>query len=151
VPLQPDIVLSKLDVQLCIHIPAALPEALWEACIPSNVCELEAQSILMCNCMQRHKSLLQASIIEAIGQLKKGAEVMMLSAELMRNWITSLERANKAATKCRQCKKKWIQKQGTLTKREEENILAQKEANQQMKYEQRQGREQSGLSHRALA
>jgi hypothetical protein len=36
-------------------------------------------------------------IIQAIDQLKKGAEVMMLSAELMHDGIASLERANKAA------------------------------------------------------
>jgi hypothetical protein len=54
--------------------------------------------------------------MEAIGQLKKGAEVMMLLAELMHNWITSLERANKTATKRRQRKKNRIQKKGTSTK-----------------------------------
>jgi hypothetical protein len=40
----------------------------------------------------------------------------MLSAKLMRNRITSLKRANEAATKRRQRKKKRLQKQGTLTK-----------------------------------
>ncbi|KAF7442162.1 Dimer-Tnp-hAT domain containing protein [Pyrenophora tritici-repentis] len=34
----------------------------------------------------------------AIDQLKKGAEVMMLSAELMRDRISSLEKANSAAS-----------------------------------------------------
>lgn len=48
----------------------------------------------------------------------------MLSAELMRDWITSLERANEAATKRRKRKKKRIQKRGTLTKAEGEDILA---------------------------
>jgi hypothetical protein len=48
----------------------------------------------------------------------------MLSAELMRDWITSLERANETATKRRQRKKRRIQKQGTLTKGEGVDILA---------------------------
>jgi hypothetical protein len=130
VPLEPDVVLSNLDVQLHTPTPAAVEEALWEAHMPSNVWELEAQSTLICNCVGRHKSLLPASIIEVIGQLKKGAEVMMLSAKLIRNWITSLERANNTATKRRQRKKKRIQKQGILTKGEGEDILAQKEADQ---------------------
>ncbi|KAF1931981.1 uncharacterized protein M421DRAFT_46877, partial [Didymella exigua CBS 183.55] len=60
---------------------AALLEAPWEARTPSN-----------------HKSSSPASIIKAINQLKKGAEVIILSAELMRDQITSLERANKAAS-----------------------------------------------------
>ena len=151
VPLQPDVVLSKLDVQLRTPTPAALPEALWEAKTPSNVRELEAQSTLIRDRVRRHKSSSPASIIEAIGQLKKGAEVMMLSAELMRDRITSLERANEAATKRRQRKKKRIQKQGTLTKGEGEDILAQREADQQIEREQRQGGERSGLSRQALA
>jgi hypothetical protein len=49
---------------------------------------------------------------------------MMLSAELMCDHITSLERANEATTKRRQHKKKRIQKRGTLTKGEGEDILA---------------------------
>jgi hypothetical protein len=71
---------------------------------------------LVRDCVRQHKSLSPASIMEAIGQLKKGAEVMMLLAELMHNWITSLERANKTATKRRQRKKNRIQKKGTSTK-----------------------------------
>ena len=74
--------------------------------------------------VRQHKSSSPASIIKVINQLKKVAEVMMLSAELMRDRITSLKRANKAATKRRQRKKKRIQRQGTLTKGEREDILA---------------------------
>jgi hypothetical protein len=74
--------------------------------------------------MRRHKSLSPALIIEAISQLKKGAEVIMLSAELMRDRIASLKRANEAASKRRERKKKRIQKRGTLTKGDREDILA---------------------------
>lgn len=49
---------------------------------------------------------------------------MMLSAELMRDQITSLKRANEAASKRKQQKKKRIQKQGVLTKGASEDILA---------------------------
>jgi hypothetical protein len=151
VPLQPDIVLLKVDVQLRTPSPVALAEALWEARTPSNVRELKAQSTLIRDRVRRHKSSSPASIIEAIDQLKKGAEVIMLSAELMRNRITSLEKANEAATKRRQRKKKRLQKQGTLTKGQGEDILTQKEADQQIEREQRQGGERSGLSRQALA
>ena len=57
VPLQPDAVLSKLDVQLRTPTPPALPEALiWEARTPSNVRELEAQSALIRERVRKHKS-----------------------------------------------------------------------------------------------
>jgi hypothetical protein len=48
----------------------------------------------------------------------------MLSAELMRDWITSLKRANEAASARRQRKKKRIQKRGVLIKEAGEDILA---------------------------
>jgi hypothetical protein len=152
VPIQPETVLSRLDVQLRTPTPpAALAEALWEARTPSNARELEAQSTLIRERVRQHKSSSPASIIEAINQLKKGAEVMMLSAELMRDRIASLERANEAASTRRQRKKKRLQKQGVLTKGAGEDILAQREANQQITREERQGGERSGLSRQALA
>ena len=151
VPLQPDVVLSKLDVQLRTPTPVALPEALWEARTPSNVRELEAQSSLIRDRVRRHKSSSPASIIEAIDQLKKGAEVMMLSAELMHDRIAGLERANEAASKRKQRKKKRIQKRGVLTKGDGEDILAQREADQQIAREERQEGKRLGLSYRALA
>ena len=75
----------------------------------------------------------------------------MLSAELMRDRITSLERANEAASKRRQRHKKRIQQRGVLRKGDGEDIIAQKEAEQQVERERRQGGEQSGLSRQALA
>ncbi|USP82162.1 hypothetical protein yc1106_09436 [Curvularia clavata] len=147
----PDTVLSKLDVQLRTPTPpAALAEALWQACTPGNVRELEAQSTLISDRVRRHKSLLPASIIAAIGQLKKGAEIMMLSAELMRERIANLERANEAASKRRERKRKRIQKQGVLTKGAGEDIIAQREADEQIAHEERQGGERSGVSRWAL-
>jgi hypothetical protein len=152
VPLQPETVLSKLDVKITTPTPsAALTEALWEARTPSNARELKAQSSLICERVRKHKSSSPASIIEAIDQLRKGAEVMILSAELMKERIASLEKANKAASKRRERKKKRIQKQGVLTKGAGEDILAQREADQQIAREERQGGERSGLSRQALA
>ena len=151
VPLQPDVVLSKLDVQLRTPTPPALAEAIWEAQTPSNVRELEAQSTLIRERVRRHKSSSPASIIEAIDQLKKGAKVIMLSAKLMRDQITNLRKANEAANKRRQRKRKRIQRDGVLTKGAGEDILAQQEANQQIACERRQDSEQSGLSRQALA
>ncbi|USP80258.1 hypothetical protein yc1106_07532 [Curvularia clavata] len=152
VPLQPDAVLSKLDVQLHTPTPpAALAEVLWQARTPSNTRELEAQSTLIRNRVQRHQGSSPTSIIAAINQLKKGAEVIMLSAELMRDRIASLKRANTVVSERRRRKKKRIQKRGVLTKGAGENILAQREADEQITREERQGGERSGVSRQALA
>jgi hypothetical protein len=152
IPYQPDVVLSKLDVQLRTPTPpAALVEAVWQACTPSNVRELKAQSTLIRERVRQHKSSSPASIIKAINQLKKGAEVVMLSAELMRDRITTLEKANEAASKRKERKKKRIQKRGVLTKGAGEDLLAQREADQQIAREERRGGERSGVSRQALA
>ena len=152
VPLQPDAVLSKLDVQLRTPTPPAiLAEALWQARTPSNARELEAQSTLIRDRVQRHQDSSPASIIAAINQLKKGAEVMILSAELMRDRIATLERANTVVSERRRRKKKRIQKRGVLTKGAGEDILAQREADEQITREERQGGERSGVSRQALA
>jgi hypothetical protein len=75
----------------------------------------------------------------------------MLSAELMRERITSLERANEAASKRKERKKKRIQKRGVLTKGAGEDLLAQREAEQQIAREERRGGERPGVSRQALA
>ena len=61
----------------------------------------------------------------------------MLLAELMHDWITSLKKANEAAIKRRQRKKKRIQKRGVLTKGAGEDIIAQREADEQIAHEER--------------
>ena len=48
----------------------------------------------------------------------------MLSAKLIRDQITSLKKANKAALEQKKRKKKRIQKRGVLTKGARENIIA---------------------------
>jgi hypothetical protein len=48
----------------------------------------------------------------------------MLSAKLIRDWIASLEKANKTASARRQRKKKRIQYQEVLTKGTGEDTLA---------------------------
>jgi hypothetical protein len=48
----------------------------------------------------------------------------MLLAELMRDWIASLKKANKAASERKKRKKKRIQKRGVLTKGAREDIIA---------------------------
>ena len=74
--------------------------------------------------MRQHKSSLPASIIKAINQLKKGAEVMMLLAKLMRDRISSLKKANSAASARRRRAKRRIQKHRVLIKGAREDILA---------------------------
>jgi hypothetical protein len=61
--------------------------------------------MLTCDRIRRHQDSSPVSIIEAIDQLKKGAEIMMHSDVLTRDRIATLEKENKAATE-RQSRKK---------------------------------------------
>jgi hypothetical protein len=76
---------------------------------------------------------------------------MILSAEVMKERIASLEKANEAVSKRRERKKKRIKKRGVLTKGAGEDVLAQREADQQIPREERQGGERLSLSRQALA
>ena len=48
---------------------------------------------------------------------------MLYLAALLKDWVASLERANKAAIMRKQRKKKRIQKRGMLTKAEGEELI----------------------------
>jgi hypothetical protein len=75
----------------------------------------------------------------------------MLLAKLIRNQITSLKKANKAALARKQRKKKRIQQRRVLIKGAREDLLAQRKANQQIARKERRRGEQSGVSRQALA
>ena len=143
--------LSKLDMKLRTPTPPAQEVTLWEPKTPSNARELEAQSTLIRDRVRRHKSSSPASIIAAINQLEKGAEVMLHSAALLKGRVASLEKANEAATTRRKRKKRKIQQRGTLTKAEAEDIIAQKDVEQQLEGETRQGKARLGVSRQASA
>lgn len=85
--------------------PAAVVDALWQARAPSNVPELEAHSTRIHERVRKHKSSSPASMIEMLDQIQKEAEIVMLSAELMRDQINGFEKVDKAASARRQHKK----------------------------------------------
>jgi uncharacterized protein YaiL (DUF2058 family) len=70
---------------------------------------------------------------------------------LLRDRVSDLEKANEAATKRKQRKRKRIQKRGTLTIAEGEEIIAQKDVDEQLEGETRQGKARAGLSRQAKA
>ena len=74
---------------------------------------------------------------------------MIHSGVLLREQVAQLQKANEAATKRKERKKNQIQKRGTLTKAEGEDIIAQKDVKDQLKGEMRQGRAKAGVSRQA--
>ena len=139
----------KLDVKLRTPTPA-LPEATqWEARTPSNAYELEAQSTLIRDRIRRHKSSSPASIIQALNQLNKGAAKLTHEVTLLRTEVKDLRRANEAATQRTKRRRKRIQREGTLTKAEGAEIIAQKDVEEQLNEERREGEVRFSSSRRA--
>ncbi|OCK73334.1 hypothetical protein K432DRAFT_313055, partial [Lepidopterella palustris CBS 459.81] len=64
------------------------------------------------------------SIIQSCNQLTKGTEAMDHELVLMRDRVSRLEKVNEAGTRRKQRKRKQIQKRGTLTKADGEEIIA---------------------------
>ena len=149
VPFNPEAVLSKLDIQIRTPTPPPVQDTHWESKTPSNVCELGSQSTLIRNRIQKHQDSSPTSIIASFNQLAKGAELMMHSAALMRDQIVSLQKANEVATKRRERKKKRIQKLGTLSKAEGENLITQKDVDNQIEGELHQNAAKAGMSRQA--
>jgi hypothetical protein len=128
VPLDPEAVLSKLDVRLRTPSPPppAAVEAQWESRTPSNAVELGSQSALIRNRIQLHQNSSPTAILDSLDSLSKGATIMMHQATLLRDTVASLQKANEAATKRRARKKKRIQREGTLTMEAGSRIAAER-------------------------
>ena len=81
--------------------PAALLEPTWVDQTPSNARELDAQSSLVVENIRRN----EISSIDSLGRLTKGAKKIMCEATLLKNEVSTLQKANNAATKRRGRKK----------------------------------------------
>ena len=115
VPLDPEVVISKLDVRL--HTPPlpTIEDSPWQSQTPSNTLEFGSQSKLVLERIQRHVDSSPTSMIEAIKSLSKGAELMIHQGVLLCHQVSELQAANEAATQRRKHKRKRLQKEGTLT------------------------------------
>ncbi|PSN59025.1 hypothetical protein BS50DRAFT_509325, partial [Corynespora cassiicola Philippines] len=82
-------------------------------------------------------------IIEALDQLKKGAEMTAHSAVLLKGRVQEVEEANKAASQRKSRKRKRIQKVGTLSKAEADEVVAQNDADEQLEEKMRKGKARS--------
>lgn len=149
VPFNPDRVILKLDVRLRTPTPQASP-TVWESRTPSNPHELDSQSTLVRNRIQQHQNSSPTSVILSLDRLTKGASLMVHEIALLRDQVSTLQKANEAASKRKQYKRKRIQKQGTLTVAEAQAIITQNDVDQQITHEIRQGRGQSSTGTRAI-
>ena len=115
VPLDPEAVISKLDVRLCTPTPPTVDNSTWQSRTPSNILEFGSQLKLIQERIQRHIDSSPTSMVDALEKLAKGAEMMVHSLVLMTMRNAELQAANEAAMQRKLHKRKRVQREGTIT------------------------------------
>jgi hypothetical protein len=128
VPLDPEVVLSKLGVKPCTPTPPAPGPTAWQPKTPSNAIEIDSQTTLIIKRIRDYKSSSPDSIIEIILQVKKGSTLKDYSHTLLEARVAKLKADNNAASERKKRKKKRIQAGGTLSQAEAEEIVRQRDA-----------------------
>jgi hypothetical protein len=148
VPLDPEVVLSKLEVKPRTPTPPAPGPTLWQPKTPSNAVEIDSQTTLIIKRIRDHKSSSPDSIIEMILQVKKGSTLKDHSHTLLEARVARLEAANNAASERKKRKRKRIQAGGTLSQAEAEEIVRQRDAEAEAEAERMQaGGSSKGIRH----
>jgi hypothetical protein len=127
VPHNLEAVLSKLDVRLRTPTPPQRDDVVWEAKTPRNAREIEAQSTLLRNRMQKHRGSPASSIDEQVRQLTKGAQQIAHNMVLLQEEVGRLRDAVEVSTKRKTRKRRYIQAEETLTVGEIADLVAEKE------------------------
>lgn len=135
VPFDPEAVISKLDVKLQTSTPTTPPSTdadPWFSQTPQNPIEAVSQSEYIKNRIARHEGSSPTPIFTAVDQLAKGTQALAHSVTLMTAEIRTLQKANEALSKRRRAKKTRVQLGGSLTVGDAQDLLSQKEVQEQV-------------------
>jgi hypothetical protein len=128
IPLDPERVVSKLDVQLRTPTPVeeeAGPSTAWVSKTPRTVLEAQSQSEYLDRRIRRHKSSSPESILEALKSLSKGTKAMMHENALLRAQVRDLQQANETLSRRRRAKRTRLQKGGVMIVGEAREVIDQ--------------------------
>jgi hypothetical protein len=128
VPINPEAVLSRLEVKPRTLTPTLPGPTNWQPKTPTNAIEIDSQTTLIVKRIREHKSSSPDSIIEMVLQVKRGSAKKDHSHTLLEARIAKLEQANQAASERKKRKKKRIQEGSTLSQAEAEELLRKKDA-----------------------
>jgi hypothetical protein len=148
VPNDPLVVLSKLDVKPRTPTPPLSGRAQWNPKTPTNANEIEAQSTLLRDRIQRHQGSSPTPMVEIVDQLQRGTAILLHGQTLLAARVLQLEASNKAASERKSRKRKRIQEGGDLSKEEAEDLMAQCDVGAQIEGESREGRARTGAGKR---
>jgi hypothetical protein len=135
VPLDPESVVSKLDVQLRTPTPVeeeAGPSTPWASKTPKTVREAGSQSEYLERRIRRHQSSSPESIIEAMKSLTKAVKGNMHEVALLRAELQDVRQANEILSRRRRAKRTRLQKRGVMTVEEGRQAIDQMDINAQV-------------------
>jgi hypothetical protein len=131
IPYNPEAVISKLDVKLRTpeeSRPGSANADTWVSTTPKNPLEAVCQSTLVRDQITRHQGSSPTKIFEAAEQMARGMVTIAHELTLVRKRVRDLETANEALSKRRRAKRTQIQKGGSLTVAEAQDLIARTEA-----------------------
>ena len=136
VPFDPQAVLSKLDVKLRTPTPSRPSTANtnpWVSQTPSNPTEALSQTTLVRNRIAHHQGSSPTPLFETVTALAKGTERMAHEMTLLTAEVRTLRAANEALSKRRRAKKARVRQGGALTVEDAQDIIAQKDVDEQVR------------------
>jgi len=134
-PFNPEIVISKLDVQLRTPTPVeevAQQAQPWTSMTPRTVLEAGSQSEYLQRRIRRYHSSSPESILEALRSLEKGTKVVMHKVTLLAEENRELRQANDMLSRRRRAKRTRLQNKGSLTIQEGQDSIDQMDVNTQV-------------------
>jgi hypothetical protein len=149
VPIDPGVVVSKLEIKPRTPSPP-LPTTPWNPRTPKTTQEMEAQTTLIINRIRTHASSSPTPLVGLMQQFYQGIKIVMHSATLIAQHNKGLEAANAAASERKGRKRKRIQKGGTLSQEEAQDLIAEREALALVEVERREKRRAAGGSSRGV-
>jgi hypothetical protein len=154
VPFDPQVVLSKLNVKLqtlTLSRPSTTNSNPWVSQTPSNPTEALSQTTLVRNRISRHQGSSSTLLFETVRALAKGIERIAYEMTLLSAEVRTLRAANKALSKRYRAKKARIRQGGVLTVEDTQDIITQKDVDEQVRRDVRTARgsrEEEQLSRR---
>jgi hypothetical protein len=135
VPYDPERVISRLDVQMRTPTPPGPVAPLasqWSAKTPHNAMQAISQQELIEARIRNHQHSSPTTLLEAVGQLAKGAAAVMNQATLLRAELATLQKANAMLSRHRKAKKTRIPVTGALSVQEAQDRLDQEAVEKQL-------------------
>jgi hypothetical protein len=102
------------------------------------------------NCIQTYAGSSPTALINIVQQMQKGAEMMLHNRTLLAAQLLHQEAVATSATERKSQKQKRIQKGGTLSKEEADDIIAQREALALAAAERREERHVAGAAQQCV-